>query len=530
MRGPHLKGSFHLSGFMVRRPQSLQRCQGWRFYSLSSANKKDSEDHNHCASQRRPSSHVPHPTRHCCDATVAASYTNAPSPGRSSSPVEATRSDAHTMQALSLVTDDEGAAARVVSAPTVLLDMDQTLLVALPLTSPYRSTQDLTLSQTHLSNNGKCTDAAVVTTREGFTVLRGVPWVRRQTPQQYQERAPSARGFNAFVALLDADLVERGEHRSHGVSSPPPSSLVDVVVRPHVLHFLRILEKRGDVQWRICTANHPRNALNVLRVLRPYIARQSSDDTMAVDGAEWGLNRLALSTYHPREPHSLSSSSSLLSCTISQMSPTDGHCTNAERAVPKKELSCLFVPCPRPAPHCGDATLVPRDYVQMRPASFTNALLFDDSCNVFDADDLFVHRRCIPVPPFGSRMKWCAPLAADDEIERASSSLSLVVVGASSADISDSFFAVRSGEALGGVDKAEMVEEGLAKQLIDAVLATNGMTAPTSLGDCGAPLPTVNALHESLWLEACGDFWAELECVASQAEDDNETHRLCFRV
>ncbi|CUG93871.1 Hypothetical protein, putative [Bodo saltans] len=502
-----------------------------------------------------------------------------------------------------------------ITKPTVLLDMDHTILRALPSSSSSSSYSSSSSDQgnvaatleeevmTIMGGNtpqGRTTTTsatAVATTEEEFTVLRHVPWVssgewyrsletesNKNTPQSVREghnnNNAETTDPRTTTGAAPAHATNHNEVTAAGVvfltiKMTPPLPLVtsrlrrmDIVLRPHLLLFLDELEGNWSVtEWRLCTANHPFNAMMVLFRIQQLLfqrkaaglcCRRNNMTTRESNSIrDWILQRLSFASYACQ-----SCRRDTCQCGAEEDRP------GAMLMAPRKAHNHLFIPThvdyvtktkrqPTPASNPANvngADLSPSSSSsctagadssliqwQLRDASFTNAILFDDTCRVFDAKDALESRKCIPVRRFGDRMQRVSPKHLvegnnanaptdcrppspspdDDEQCRR-------VEGASVDDMTDSLFSPCAPPALSSSmegaplldfgcechDDENEKDMGIASRL---VRQWRRLLLLEEDGQCLQSAPIMaRAQYDALWAEACADFGDALDELQQQ--------------
>lgn len=398
----------------------------------------------------------------------------------------------------------------VVCAPTVLLDMDGTVAAALP----------------HNSNSSRNDHPHDAVSEEGFVVLRKSRWMysARWFEKVQPVLAPPSSIDGEPAQLFDVDVPRWSLHHSPRTlcSSTDDDAwggrLVDIVLRPNILTFLRRLDAARripygagvrspptatpspkSVRWRICTANHPANALSLLFRLRNLLSPddggvgegERSSAAWSTETRRWALQHLAFATYGKQ----------------------DGADAQPVRMVPRKALRSLLIPVvddrPLTPPVVGSQEDLQR--LTLRSVSFPCALLFDDTCNVLDPADVFCLKRSFPVRRFGAAMQSIdaiQPLGTDAHpLSR------LQVTGASADDVTDALFLCRSLDEENGnaIDDSVHDSDGLAMRLVESTLQVRP-PPPGEAVHVAAPSSCAED-HDRLWSEACAPFMDELAAL-----------------
>jgi hypothetical protein len=430
----------------------------------------------------------------------------------------------------------------VITSPTVLLDMDQTILRTVsasglsteePLGHYHPDADNATPHHCIHNMMPRPSSFAVTETDEGFTVLRNVPWMH--SGEWHASLRSCLLGAGPTTNPKGSDHYRSLSNHVNGL--PPSLRRVDIILRPHLIAFLADLETRSPcaatgarsattpvMTWRLCTANHPFNAIAVMRHIRRLLQLQAEDDLTSHN--QWILERLSFATY------------SCQLCRRSKRHPADHTCVMS----PHKSLKELLIPVAAEIAMNGGVS----DGLLLEHALFTNGLLFDDAIDMFDRDDALCQKRCIPVRPFGATMQRVLPASRSEHIKgdgyRCDScsaqhdasqatipSLheereSMQVIGSSSDDVSDTLFLlptdglqtdglqgppdVNSGPCEGRslLDCDRSGGGGLAMQLIRTWVRASSSTAVPSF-----PSATPGDQYASLWNDAVADFAEDLD-------------------
>ncbi|CUG13288.1 Hypothetical protein, putative [Bodo saltans] len=497
-----------------------------------------------------------------------------------------------------------------ITTPTVLLDMDHTILRALPSSSSsslHQSNVYATFEEEVMAIMGNNTPQArtrttsasnaVATTEEEFSVLLHVPWVssgewyrsletenNNKTPQSVREGHNNNNAERTDPCTTTGTAPAHATNRNEvtvaaGVVSltlamTPPAPFVtsrlrrmDIVLRPHLLSFLDELEGNWSVtEWRLCTANHPFNAMMVLFRIQQLLIqhkaglhcrfRNNMTTCESNNIRDWILRRLSFANYAcqsccrrdtcqcgaeedrpgggmmmaPRKAHN------------HLFIPTDvDYVTNTERQ-PAPASNPAYVSGANLSPSSSSCTAgVDSSFIQwkLRDASFTNAILFDDTCSVFDATDALQSRKCIPVRRFGDRMQRVlspktlvegnnanAPTDSRPPSHLSFDAQCRRVEGASVDDMMDSLFSScvpatsstmeapphsccdLSDDDIG----CECHEKGIAGRLV----CRWRRLLLLEEGQCLESAPMARVQYDALWVEACADFGDALDDLQQQ--------------